>query len=231
MKPFLLFLGLVIGLNGLQAADKPMTAYQVLAEARKQLGASGKHLLSMESEHAKLRPRYWWIKFYDESLFLKLRAVQMIGPEMLQNVRPGNPFDGGDVDHVIMPDQLKFDSDKCVAFMEKAAKDSGIPLHSLNVRLEKPFPGESNPIWFFEWLDQNDDKIGTINVSATTGKVTEIVGLKIRDPRFKNVSKKTFSENVEDTFVGIGADLEEVFTGKRTVDKKTEDKESAGKPE
>jgi len=230
MKSFFLLFALVAGLQGLQAADKPMTAFETLKEARKQLGDGGKHLLSMESEHATLRPRYWWIRFFDDSAFLKVRAIHMIGPDIIENVRPANPFDGGDADHVIFPDSLKVDSEKCIKFMEKSAKDSGIPLHSLNIKLEKLYPGESNPIWMFEWLDENDDKLGTINISATTGKVTEIVGLKIRDPKFANVSKKTFSQSVEDTFVGVGADLEETFTGKRTVDKdesSTQPKEKA----
>src|SRR5438128_2016978 len=143
MKSFLLFLALMLGLQGLQASDKPMTALETLREARKQLGDAGKNLLSMESEHARLRPRYWWIRFYDDSLFLKVRAIHMIGPDMIENVRPGNPLDGGDAELVIFQDLLKFDSEKCISFIEKAAKDSGIPLHSINIKLEKLYPGET----------------------------------------------------------------------------------------
>jgi hypothetical protein len=226
MKTTLSFLLLLIfNLSLSQAADKPLTAFEVLKHAEKQLGEKySKKLVSMESQNAKLRPRYWWIRFYDDTVWLKVRAVQMIGPEMIRNIIPGNPFDGGNAEHLIDPDQLKYDSERCIAFIEKAAAQNQIPLHALNAKLEKPHPGESNPIWTFDWLDETDVSLGKISISATTGKVTEIIGLKIKDPRFQGVSKKTLSQGVGDTFMGIGADLEEFFTGKRSVDKPEESK-------
>ena len=205
----------------LYADDKPPSAFKELQEARRQVGDHvGKSLLSMESDNAQLRPRYWWIRFYDEQNLFKLRAVHIIGPEITRNIEPSNPFDGGNADHIIPTESLKYDSEKCITFMEKAAKENKIPLYSINTRLEKPYPGESNPIWYFEWFDEKGNSLGKINISATTGRVTEIVGLKIKDKRFQSVSKKTFSEDVEGTFLGIGADLEEFFTDERTVDKK-----------
>ena len=220
--PLCLFILFIFAINQLHASEeKILTAFETLQIAQKQLGErSGKHLLRIETENAKLKPRFWWIRFYDDSLFFKARVVQMIGPEMMKNVEPANPFDGGNVEYVISPDQLKYDSDKVINFIERAAKENKIPLHSINLRLEKPHPGESNPIWYSEWFSENRKSLGKLNVSATTGKVTEVIGLKIKDPRFAGVSKKSFPENVEDTFLGIGADLEEFFTGKRTVDQK-----------
>lgn len=211
-------------------ADKPLTAFETLALARKQLGeAVGANFLSMRCENAKLRPRYWWIRFFDESLFLKVRAVQMIGPEMVRNVEPGNIFDGGDRRYVIRPEELKYDSEKCIRFIEKCARESGIPLHALNVLLEKPHEGEVSPIWTFEWYDEKDSHLGTMQISATTGKVVEIVDLKIRSPRFQEVSRKSLSGRVEDTFLDIGADMEEFFTGERTVNKAGDEPDAAPK--
>jgi hypothetical protein len=224
MKRALLLLFLSTSFFHLSASDRPLTAFETLKNARKQLGENGKYLLTMESDNAKLRPRFWWIRFYDESLWLKTRAVQMIGPEMVRNMIPGNPFDGGNVEHVIPIEQLKYDSEKCIVFIEKAAAQNHIPLHSLNVKLEKPHPGESNPIWFYEWFDDKDHSLGKLSISATTGKVIDIVDLKIKDERFEGVSRKGLKNDVEDTFLGIGADLEEFFTGKRTVDSKPTEK-------
>jgi hypothetical protein len=225
LHAFIIFLFSISMVHAEKPGEKPMTAFEVLAEAKHQLGKFGKEVLSMESENSHLRPRYWWIRFYDDSLFMKTRAVQMIGPEMMKNMEPGNPFDSGNREFVIQPDLLKYDSEKCIAFIEKAAKDSGIPLSSLNAKLEKPHPGESNPIWFFELFNAEGEKLGKINISATTGKVTEIIGLKLKDKRFDPVSKNTPSQDVESTFLGVGADLEETFTGKRTIDKDGSDSE------
>ncbi|MCC7518795.1 MAG: hypothetical protein IT578_06380 [Verrucomicrobiae bacterium] len=201
-------------------ADKPLTAFETLALARKQLGeAVGTNLLSMRCENAKLRPRYWWIRFFDASLFLKVRAVQMIGPEMVRNVEPANIFDGGDQRFVIRREELKYDSEKCILFIERCARESGVPLHSLDILLEKPHEGETSPLWTFEWFDEKRDRLGTMKISATTGKIIEIVDLKIKSPRYQDATRKSLGENVEDTFLGIGADMEEFFTGKRTVDK------------
>jgi len=211
-------------------ADKPLTAFETLSLARKQLGdAVGANFLSMRCENAKLRPRYWWIRFFDESLFLKVRAVQMIGPEMVRNVEPGNIFDGGDRRYVIRPEELKYDSEKCIRFIEKCARESGIPLHALNVLLEKPHEGEVSPIWTFDWYDEKDSRLGTMKISATTGKVVEIVDLKIRSPRYQDASRKSLGGNIEDTFLEIGADMEEFFTGERTVNKPSEDADAAAK--
>jgi hypothetical protein len=223
MRTIFYLLSFVVLSFSIQAADKPPTAFDVLKETQKQLGSKySKALLSMESDGAKLRPRYWWIRFYDDSLWLKIRAVHMVGPDMIENVVPGNVFDGGNPEYIIQPDQLKYDSEKCITFIEKAAKENEIPLHALNIKLVKPHPGESNPIWTFEWLDEKDRNIGKLSISATTGRVTEIIGLKIKDKKLQGVSKKKLSENVEDTFLGIGADLEEFFTGKRTIDQSEE---------
>ncbi|MBI4028381.1 MAG: hypothetical protein HY360_25575 [Verrucomicrobia bacterium] len=199
--------------------EKSPTAFEALKIARQQLGDRiGANLLSIESENGKLRPRYWWLRFYDDQVFLRLRAVQMIGAEMVRNVEPGNPFDGGSSKCIILPDSLKYDSEKCIAFMEKAASENNIPLHSLNMKLYKPYPGESNPLWFFEWFDDKLDSLGSITISATSGKVTEIVDLKIKTNRLRPVAKRSASQEMEDTFLGIGGELEEFFTGKRTVD-------------
>lgn len=208
------------------AAEKVPTALETLKQGQKQLKESGKYLLSMESDNAKLRPRYWWIRFYDEKLLLKVRSVHMIGPEIIENIIPGNPFDGGNANHIIMRDQIKYDSEYCINFMEKAAKANKIPLHSLKVKLEKPYPGETNPMWSFEWFDEAHKSLGSIVMSATTAKVTKIVRLKLK--KFEGVSHKTMGQNVEDTFLGVGGDLEEFFTGKRTVDQ-PEDTEGKSK--
>lgn len=213
------FIALLFLVQGLMAADKPLSAFQTLDKAKKQLGDSKIGLLQMETKYSKLQPRYWWIRFYDPSLFLKVRAVHMIGPEMIRNIEPGNPFDGGDEAYVIPRDSLKYDSDYCIKFMEKAAKENHIPLHSLNITLEKPHEGETNPVWTFEWLDENEGNLGTLKVSASTGRITEVVGLKIKARNIGGVSKTKFSEDVEETFLGIGGDLEEFFTGKRSVDR------------
>lgn len=209
-------------MEGAKPESKPLSAYKALKMAQKLLGEKNTSLvLSIESEYSKLQPRYWWIRFYDESLFFKVRAVQMIGPEMIRNIEPGNPFDGGNIHYAIPVKDLnpKYDSDRCIQWIERIAKENRVPLHSLKVRLEKPYPGESNPVWIFEWLDSKEDPLGTMTISAVTGKVLEVVGLKLKSKRFAGVSKKTGSQKIEDAFVGIGADLEEFFAGERTLDK------------
>jgi hypothetical protein len=212
----------VRGVQGANAGSKPLSAYKSLKAAQKLLGEkNAQYVLSIESEYSKLQPRYWWIRFYDESLFFKIRSVQMIGPEMLRNIEPGNPFDGGNVNYAINAKDLnpKYDSDRCINWIEKVAKENKVPLHSLKIKLEKPYPGESNPVWNFDWLNDKEESLGIMKISAASGKVLEVVGLKLKSKRFSSVSKKTGGQEVEDTFVGIGADLEEFFSGERTLDK------------
>ncbi|MDD2710141.1 MAG: hypothetical protein PHV34_19330 [Verrucomicrobiae bacterium] len=207
----------------LQAADdKPLSAIETLNKARKLVGDRlANSLLSMESEGAKLRPRYWWVRYFDDQVFLKIRSIQMIGPEMVQNIIPGNFFDGGDKHYIIRPEELKVDSEKCIAFIEKASAEGGIPLHSINVRLCKPHPGESNPVWYFQWYDENNKKLGKMEVSATTGNILEIDGLKLKGKKYKGVSHETFSQKVGGFFSG---DEEEKGAKKKSNEKKDEEK-------
>ena len=227
------FLLLVLAFSSATAfgapSDTPLTAFETLAAARKQLGNAGSNLLSMSCENSKFRPRYWWIRFFDQSLFLNIRAVYMIGPEMVRNVEPGNIFDGGDQRFVIRPDELKYDSKKCLVFIEKCAKENGIPLHSLDILLEKPHEGETSPIWTFDWFDVKRSCLGKMKISATTGKVVEIVDLKIKAPRYKDVSRKSMAGSVEDTFTGIGTEMGDFFTGKHASSKEGADADKPAK--
>jgi len=221
MKPVFCAFLIVLGIGILRAEEKPPSAFETLKAAKKLLGEKvGDNVLQMKCENAMLRPRLWWIRYYDDSLFLKVRSVQMVGPEMTKNIAPGNLFDGGDSNYIMLKEQLKVDSEKCISFVEKAAKQSEIPLHSLNIRLEKPHGGETSPIWHFVWFDEAGRKLGSIDISAVTGKITAVENLKLKTKNIENVSTKSFPKNVEDTFLGIGADLEEFFTGKRTVNKR-----------
>lgn len=204
-----IFCAVMLGCTFLHAEDKPLTAFETLKQARKLLGEPlGNQLLSMESENAKLRPRLWWIRYFDEKVFLKIRAIQMVGPEMLQNVIPGNFFDGGDKNYLVPQKDLKVDSEKCIAFIEKAAQENGIPLHSLNVKLFKPYPSETSPVWLFEWLNEKNDELGSMKISATTGDIIEIVGLKLKGKKYESISKRTFTQAVKDTFGGDEDDKE-----------------------
>lgn len=88
--------------------------------------------------------------------------------------------------------------------------------------------------WEIALLDHEGDSLGAMALDARTGKTVtaswqkaekkqkmaqKSVVQKKASPSQKKENKENFGHSVEKTFRGVGADLEQFFTGKRTVDK------------
>lgn len=97
--------------------------------------------------------------------------------------------------------------------------DAGRKAHSIEYALSRK-EGQEQPRWTVTCLKDDGSRLAVMSFNADKSQLLE-VDLEPGNAKLKSVEKeaKSFGNDVERTFKGIGADLEEFFTGKRTVDK------------
>jgi hypothetical protein len=87
----------------------------------------------------------------------------------------------------------------------------------MDVTLEKLQHGNVTPLWECVLKNARDNEVGTIWVSAKTGKILKTDGVELTaDSKLR--AEKSFGQSFSDTFLGLGGNMQEFFTGERTVD-------------
>jgi hypothetical protein len=151
----------------------------------------------------------WVFYFYDPESPSKAKCVIMKENGKIDRVAPaeGKARDEG----------WSFDPTKCKVAVETAVKTAAeyaeknqVEFDSINVVLRRLEMSKA-PVWRVELVQKGKSR-GFIYTDAENGTLTEYAAKAKED-------SKDLGQEVEDTFRGIGADLEEFFTGKRTVDK------------
>jgi hypothetical protein len=86
-----------------------------------------------------------------------------------------------------------------------------------SLRMESP---DSPPSWRLSWITRTGEKVGEVQLSAATGKVIAHPGFSTPSVARSSSSqrKQTSGRRSKNPFLHIGGELEEFFTGERTVD-------------
>jgi len=97
--------------------------------------------------------------------------------------------------------------------------DAGRKAQTIEYALSRK-EGQEQPQWAVTCLKEDGSRLAVMSFNADKSQLLE-VDLEPGNPKLKAAEKgaKSFGKDVERTFKGVGADLEEFFTGKRTVDK------------
>jgi hypothetical protein len=118
--------------------------------------------------------------------------------------------------------EMSFDPTKCKVTVETALKTAAeyaeknqVTYDATAVHLRRPEQGKA-PSWRVQ-LVRDGKSQGYVYTKPEDGSFAEYK-VKAADSGGSEDSKN-FGKEVEDTFLGIGGDLEEFFTGERTVDK------------
>jgi hypothetical protein len=157
----------------------------------------------------------WYIIFYDPKVATHGRAV-LVENHQITKTYPAN---GG----VIYSAALTFDPSRITsegpalsAAQGYAAKHSITydTVHALlkQTAVNKPFR------WRVELIEDGLSR-GYVYVSALDDSVASYSKPSDKKPGSSDNSEEGFGDEVKKTFLGIGGDLEEFFTGQRTVDK------------
>jgi len=187
-----------------------------------------KKVLSFYGKGTATQVKTWFIKFFDPSAKSNARIVVVENGK----VERFNAAEGQEE----ISEALSFDPGSCRAGVDKAlgtaaryAKESLIPVDATRVYLNRPAAGKA-PVWTVELWHQ-DRQQGYIYANTKDG------GFAGYRPPQSNAGKsstapskgaegsqaaageQSFGEKMEETFLEIGGDLEEFFTGERTLDK------------
>ena len=185
-----------------------------------------KQVLSFYGKGTPTEILTWYIKFFDPSAKSNARVVVVENGK----VERFNTAEGqADNKEIVSfdPTGLNAGVDKALKTASKYAKDSLIPVDSTRVFLNRPSVGKP-PVWTVELWHENrqqgyiyaNTKDGAFAGYRPPGAGNQSGSAERRhtEKSEREESGKSFGDEVKDTFLGIGGDLEEFFTGERTVD-------------
>lgn len=152
----------------------------------------------------------WTYYFYDPSVAGKTRMVTVVDGK-IDRVQPGE-FKTAPTEALFFDPKSTATGDAALAAVKTHAEKAKITCDKVKLQLRRNATGEP-PAWRAE-LYQGDRFAGTVYLKEN-GSVARYDPDK---PAAQPASADKFFKDVETTFKGIGGDLEQFFTGERTVD-------------
>ena len=220
MRKILLTFAFVALSGCLFAAEKSenysaLKAYKTAATAVPKAVAT--QLVRIVGENGKLHPLEWTVTFYDPSAAMDMRVVKVSRNEVLETDEPFAIFEQTNVGTCLNLQDIRLDSKDVINAIHRLCYDNKLPLYVVDIQLTKRQSGNVTPLWICTLKNSRNNEFGKISVSARTGKILETEGIVLTsDSRLR--AEKSFGANVRDSVLGMGADMEQFFTGKRTVD-------------
>ncbi|MCE0484335.1 MAG: hypothetical protein LV479_08875 [Methylacidiphilales bacterium] len=157
----------------------------------------------------------WYIIFYDSSVPSHGRAVLVQNNQIVKTY----PANGGmtySADLTFDPSRLTSEGPALSAAQGYAAKHD-ITYDSVTALLKQA--GTNRPFRWKIGLLSNHNVKGYVMVNAVDDTVAAYVSPNSSHKSSDSEGVGGFANDVKNTFLGIGGDLEEFFTGERTVDK------------
>ncbi len=174
-------------------------------------------LVRIVGEEGRLHPVTWNVVFYDDSADMDMRVITITRGEILTNEQPWAMLEQVNLSTCMNLRDVKLDSKDVINTIHKLCYENKIPVYIMDARLEKLQQGNVTPLWECVLKNARNNTIGTIWVSAKTGKILKTEDLELT-PESKLRAEKSFGQGFVDTFLGLGGNMEEFFTGERTVD-------------
>jgi len=150
----------------------------------------------------------WTYYFYDPSAPSSVRTVRVVN-DKIDSVQPGEFKSKPTESLTFDPDKAGVSSESALSRTRVYAEQNHIAYDTVKMQLRRNSAGEA-PAWRV-MMYQGSDYAGTLYLKETDGSVASY------QPR-KSSGGNGFFNDVKDTFLGIGGDLENFFTGERTVD-------------
>lgn len=152
----------------------------------------------------------WSYYFYDPSTVHKARIVTVVDGQIQSN-QPADFKTSASETLVFDPALNKVSADQALNRAKAYASDKQLKFSTVKMELRRPSSGQP-PAWRIS-LYMDERFSGTLYLNDTDGAV-----VNYRSNQPKETGGEGFANDVKNTFLGIGGDLEEFFTGERTVD-------------
>jgi hypothetical protein len=172
-----------------------------------------KEVLMVKVQGPAGAPNVWTVYFYDASLQNKTRMARVVDGK-LEQLGPAEHKQVAKSERVFDPDLVKVSYDQAWGAVKAKAQEKAMTFDAVNAYLYRKVPGES-PVWEFELRQAGASRgIFELDSNGVFASYQEA-----RPAAVKKGGAAGFFQDVERTFLGIGGDLEEFFTGDRTVDR------------
>lgn len=156
----------------------------------------------------------WSYYFYDPSTSSKARLVKIVAGR-IDRVQPVEFNNTPNESLVFDPKLNKVSAELALQKARAYANDKQIKYDAVKMQLRRPSSGAA-PVWHVG-LYQGSRFAGTALLNDSDGSVVSYQPTPSDSSGSSSVGG--FAHDVESTFRGIGGDLQEFFTGERTVDK------------
>ncbi len=169
------------------------------------------HVLSIFGKGSAVDVKTWYVNFYDPDSPSKGRVVVVQDGKVIRS-HAAEGRSTYDDDLSFDPTMSKVTSETAMKTAKTYAEHNQIAYNTTTVLLRRPDHGKA-PAWRVGLLQDGNSR-GFVFVKSEDGALASYA-----PPSKPEKNIKDFGRDVESTFRGIGADLEEFFTGERTVDK------------
>jgi len=222
------------------------TAYQALNAVGKVKGQSFlDNLLFLDGTDGNNQPRSWRMTFEDGSARSGVREIEVRGGEIISQRAPANNSSGNFAP--VNLNRLQLDSDGAFTVAERESRRQRISFAQANYRLTAQGAART-PVWQVELVDRTGAVVQTTRISADNGVVlgSKERSSESRDDYVEETTvRRTETTSEEDEpesdrvstelkihrtmvrtgrsigrgFRHVGGSIQEVFTGRRTIDK------------
>lgn len=170
------------------------------------------HVLSIYGKGTLHTIDTWYVTFFDPTSETKAKVVVLKGGK-IDRVHPSEYRKSFDDIMSFDPALNKISLEQAFQNTKKYAEINQITYDETRVSLCRPESGKA-PVWKVDMRNKGISR-GVICTNPQDGTFANY-------EKTKSVRKSggdNFGDNVESTFLGVGGDLEEFFTGDRTVDR------------
>jgi len=210
--------------------NAPTTAYNAMRLAMATLPPDNKaKLVEVVGLEGYPAPDTWTIQFFDPEARAGLRVVTVQEGKIRSQKQPSQGFTGAGEPPTLNLSKLNVDSGAAFAVANKKATAG---FYGLNYRL-RPGAEGTLPVWDLELLGKEGGVVGTLQISADNAALLNAKyaeedhplpesAIESGEDPFIDRAARTMQKTGEDVKGGlfhVGGELQEFFTGKRTIDR------------
>jgi hypothetical protein len=219
------------------------TAYRALRAVGKDRGeAVLNRVLEVHGLAGAPQPKLWRIVFDDPLARGGVRELEVAGGRIISERTPVRSYSGSGAAATMDFGKLNLDSDGAFGLANDAAIRARLSFDRVDYLLRSR-DDRPDPVWVLRLLDRQGRHVGTIHIAADTGAILRREGFgSVRDeemvPPERGVESgeerggvvghvEHFGDRVKRHVYKRGAQLQEFFTGRRTIDREYEESEPA----
>ena len=203
------------------------TAYKALrAIGAERNPALLNRVIELKGRSGDPQPELWTIILDDQLARGGVREIEVANGRVVSERTPVKSYSGSALGITMNFQKLNLDSEGAFAIAEAEAKAAKLGFDSVDYLLRCD-DANSAPTWVLQLLDPQQQNLGSITIAADTGAVLakDLGANRENSDQFSETDNadnwgfSKFKHGVKRTFRRAGGDLQQFFTGRRTIDR------------